>query len=62
LPIFLILDLKLSQSTDEQSQSDLQREVQRQCDLYRECLERELDSDPNCKDNYYFLTFKGKFS
>lgn len=52
---------KLSQ-TDYQDQNDLRREVQRQCDLYRECLERELDSDPNCKDNYYILTFNDTLS
>ena len=35
------------------------REVELQCDLYRECLEQELNADPNCKDNYYILTYKG---
>ena len=35
-------------------------EVQRQCDLYRERLEQELDADPECKGNYYILTYKSK--
>jgi len=34
-------------------------EIQRQVELYRECLQRELDSDEECVGKYYFLDFDG---
>jgi hypothetical protein len=32
-------------------------DVQRQVDLYRECLEKELEDDPECRGNYYILYY-----